>query len=162
MNAKPLFTALVLSIAGATCASAHAAPATACLTLESGWVRLPPAPRPMLAGFGRLRNRCEDVKVVVGASSPSFGSVSIHRTELVDGVSRMRELDALPLGRGQEAILQPGGLHLMLMAPARSFAEGEQVVVELQLEGGGKVPLTLTVRPSAPEGSEAGSASHAH
>ena len=74
-------------------AAASAAAAPACLVLEQGWIRMPPAPRPMLAGFGRIANHCGQPQVVVAARSPRFGEVSLHQTRVVDGVSRMRELE---------------------------------------------------------------------
>ena len=131
--------------------AAPPAPAASCVSVEDGWIRLPPAPRPMLAGFGRIRNDCRDTQAVVAGRSPRFGEVSLHETTVVDGVSRMRELERLPLAAGAEAVLQPGGLHLMLMRPdAPAFTEGERVPLVLLLEGGGEVPATLVVRPSAP------------
>ena len=33
--------------------------------VEDGWIRLPPTPRPMLAGFGRIANRCKEGQAVV-------------------------------------------------------------------------------------------------
>ena len=89
MPVRPIAIALLLLAA----AAAYAGPPPACLQMEEGWIRLPPAPRPMLAGFGRIANRCGDTQVVVAVRSPRFGEVSLHETRLVDGVSRMRELE---------------------------------------------------------------------
>jgi len=121
-----------------------------CLVVEDGWIRLPPAPRPMLAGFGRMANRCKDARVVVAASSPRFGEVSLHETRTVDGVSRMREVERLPVAPGAEAVLQPGGLHLMLMRPDAELAEGERVPLVLVLEDGAEVAAELVVAKAAP------------
>ena len=63
--------------------------------MNEGWVRLPPAAMPMMAGFGRIANPCPMPVVIVSASSPAFGEVSIHETRNVDGVNRMRELEQL-------------------------------------------------------------------
>lgn len=137
---------LVPTLAAATPAAAD----TACVTVEDGWIRMPPAPRPMLAGFGRIINRCGAEQAVTAVRSARFGEVSLHETRMVDGISRMREVERLPVAAGGEAVLQPGGLHLMLMQPAATLAEGEHVPLVLVLADGREVPATLTVRRTAP------------
>lgn len=125
-------------------------PRSTCVVVEDGWIRMPPVPRPMLAGFGRIANRCKGEQVVVAAHSPRFGEVSLHETRVVDGVSRMREIDRLPLAPGAQAVLQPGGLHLMLMQPDAALAEGERVPLVLVLEDGHEADAVLVVSRSAP------------
>ena len=131
-------------------AAASAAAAPACLVLEQGWIRMPPAPRPMLAGFGRIANHCGQSHVVVSARSPRFGEVSLHQTRVVDGVSRMRELERLPIAAGGQALLQPGGLHLMLMQPDSTLVEGERVPLVLVLDDGRELQAQLVVSTAAP------------
>ena len=53
--------------------------------------------------------------IIVGASSPQFEMVEIHRTEIVDGMARMIPQDRLPVPAGGSVTLEPGGLHLMLI-----------------------------------------------
>ena len=131
-------------------AAASAAAAPACLVLEQGWIRMPPAPRPMLAGFGRIANHCGQPQVVVAARSPRFGEVSLHQTRVVDGVSRMRELERLPIAAGGQALLQPGGLHLMLMQPDSTLVEGQGVPLVLVLDDGRELQAQLVVSTAAP------------
>ena len=127
-------------------AAASAAAAPACLVLEQGWIRMPPAPRPMLAGFGRIANHCGQPQVVVAARSPRFGEVSLHQTRVVDGVSRMRELERLPIAAGGQALLQPGGL----LQPDSTLVEGERVPLVLVLEDGRELQAALVVSTAAP------------
>jgi copper(I)-binding protein len=155
MRTLPIFSVSLLLAAAfvpaprADAAGPAARPA-ACVSVEDGWIRLPPAPRPMLAGFGRIANRCGDAQAVVAVRSPRFGEVSLHETRLVDGVSRMRELERLALAPAGEALLQPGGLHLMLMQPDAVLAEGERVPLVLVLEDGREVDAVLVVARQAP------------
>lgn len=118
--------------------------------LHDGWIRLTPVKMPMMAGFGRIENRCPTPAIIVGASSPAFGDVSLHQTQIVDGVSRMRELPELPIAPGDTALLKPGGMHLMLMQPKVPLKEGSRAVVEFALKGGGVLRGELEVRESAP------------
>jgi len=152
MRIHPILLALPLLLAADMAPAAAPAPAAkaACLSMEGGWIRMPPAPRPMLAGFGRIANRCKDAQELVAVRSPRFGEVSLHETNMVDGVSRMREIERLPIAAGGQAVLQPGGLHLMLMQPDAALAEGERVPLMLVLADGHEIPATLTVSKAAP------------
>ena len=152
-HATLLLAATLLPAARVHAAAPPAAPTTqaaACISFEDGWIRMPPAPRPMLAGFGRIANRCKEGQAVVAVRSPRFGEVSLHQTRVVDGVSRMRELERLPIAAGGQALLQPGGLHLMLMQPDSTLVEGERVPLVLVLDDGRELQAQLVVSTAAP------------
>ena len=145
MITKPFVGVLLMA-----CAAAASAAEPACVTLEQGWLRMPVAKMPMAAGYGTIVNRCAVPVTVVGAGSRAFGDVSLHETTVVDGVSRMREVERLPIAAGARMELKPGGLHLMLMQPEVPLAEGREVPLRLGLEDGRKVDGTLQVRRTAP------------
>ncbi|MCS4280711.1 copper(I)-binding protein [Stenotrophomonas rhizophila] len=143
MITKP-FVCVLLGLCAFATSAAAAAPA--CVSLRDGWVRLPPGAMPMAAGYGQIRNDCREAVVVVAAGSKAFGDVSLHETTLVDGVSRMRAVERLPIAAGATVALKPGGLHLMLMQPEVALKEGAQLPLRLSLEDGRKVDGTLQVR----------------
>lgn len=118
--------------------------------LRDGWIRLTPVKMPMMAGFGRIENRCQTPTIIVGASSPAFGDVSLHETRILDGVSRMRELPELRIAPDGTAALKSGGMHLMLMQPKAPLEEGSRVLVEFALKDGGVLQGELEVRKQAP------------
>ena len=125
--------------------------AAECLpVVKAAWVRLPPVAMPMMAGFGRIENPCKAPVSIVGAESLAFEDVSLHETREANGVSRMREVAALPIAPGKVAELKPGGLHLMLHGPYQSLAAGEKVVITLKLADGRSLPVQFEVRKSAP------------
>ena len=76
------------------------------------------------------------MSVITGASSPAFDSASLHATIVEDGISRMRETKALRIAAGESAVLEPGGMHLMLMQPKRRLRQGEQVDIRFELDDG--------------------------
>lgn len=141
MITKPFVCVLLM-----VCAGAASAAEPACVSLEQGWVRLPPPGVPMAAGYGVIRNGCRAPVVVVAAGSKAFGDVSLHETTLVDGVSRMRAVEKLPIAPGASVELKPGGLHLMLMQPEVALGAGKELPLRLSLEDGRKVDATLVVR----------------
>ncbi len=149
---KPLIALSVVLPLLLSCAVASAAPAEACLPeFRDGWIRLPAnAAMPMAAGFGRFSNGCGGALEVRAVSSAAFGDVSLHETTQVGGVSRMREVEALPLPAGGDVVLQPGGLHLMLMQPAQPLHEGERLPLVFGLRDGREIQAELEVRKAAP------------
>ncbi|WP_313247826.1 copper chaperone PCu(A)C [Stenotrophomonas acidaminiphila] len=144
MITKP-FACVLLGMAGfAASALAQAAPSS-CVRLDGGWIRFP-AMAHMAGGFGRIDNTCKTDVAVTAVRSPAFKDVSVHETTLVDGVSRMRAIERLPLAAGKGVELKPGGLHLMLMDGSGPLQEGQRVPVSLVLSDGTEVPGELVVR----------------
>jgi len=142
MNASiPLLGAtLLLALSGA-------ARAGDCLPeIDSAWIRKPPMAMPMMAGFAEIRNPCAEPVRIVAARSPAFGAVELHETTRVDGVSRMRHVEALDVPARGTVVLAPGGLHLMLMQPKDEAVEGSTLEVELELDDGRRLAAGFQVR----------------
>jgi len=132
------------------CLAAGSAWAADCVpTVRDGWIRVPPGGmQMMLAGFGRIENRCSATAVIVGARSDAFADVSLHRTSLVDGISRMRAVPELPVAPKGAALFEPGALHLMLMQPGKPLKPGDHVAIEFRLRNGGRFHGDFVVRPA--------------
>ncbi len=146
MITKP-FACVLLAVAALATAAPVRATESACVQLSDGWIRVPPThgAAVMAAGFGHLHNGCKAEVAVVSASSAAFNDVSLHETTQVGGVSRMREVERLPLAAGQGADLKPGGLHLMLMG-GDALRDGQRVPLVLGLADGTQVRGELVVR----------------
>src|SRR5690606_22188869 len=89
---------------------------------------------------------CPGAVVVTGARSAAFASVELHETRVVDGVSRMRAVERMPVMAGEETLLRPGGLHLMLMRPLAPLAEGDVARVVFLLADGRRIAAGSEVR----------------
>jgi copper(I)-binding protein len=111
-------------------------PDNAGLGFDQAWVRAVPAGVNMTAGFGTLLNPGQETVQLNDFSSPSFGEVSLHRTETAAGVSRMREVAALTIDAGSSVTLEPGGYHLMLIAPNKEIQLGEYIAIEMHTQDG--------------------------
>lgn len=139
--------ALLLATTSIAHATQDASPDDGCTPrVVDGWLRAPPMPMPMMAGFARIENPCGVDLAITGASSDAFASVELHETQLVDGVSRMREVPSLQLPAGGEVELRPGGLHLMLMRPPTPLAEGDSATVEFTTADGRRFGGSFGVR----------------
>lgn len=112
---------------------------------EQGWVRAMPPSSGMTAAYGILHNGTASPVTLVSFASPAFGDVSLHRTEQVDGVARMREVTSLTLQPGESAELQPGGLHLMLMMPTGPLQVGDGVELDMTAADGRRFRFEVPV-----------------
>ena len=139
-----MMLAILLGLPLAACAH-DCAPRVA-----DGWIRLMPGGMPMQAGFGRIDNHCPAPVAIVSASSPAYGSVELHESTLVDGINRMRAVPELRIAADGAAVLQPGGLHLMLMRPKATLQPGERVGIVFKLADGREVTGEFEARKPAP------------
>ena len=103
---------------------------------EGAWVRAIPPGMNMTAGFGKLSNPEPATIEITSFTSPSFSDVSLHRSELVDGISKMREVPVLTVEAGATVVLESGGYHLMLMMPSGEIQPGHTVVIEMVIADG--------------------------
>lgn len=117
--------------------------------ITGAWLRLPPAHVPMLAGFARIENPCRTPVVITAAASTTFADVSLHRTSVVEGVSRMRAVPELTVPAKAAVELKPGGLHLMVMQSGSPPKAGDRVPITLRLKDGRRFTATFEVRGAA-------------
>ena len=115
------------------------------LVFAGPWVRALPPGMGMTAGFGTIRNPGAGDIVLTAFASPEFADVSLHRTEQVDGMSRMREVASLEVPGGGAVELAPGGYHLMLMKPSQAVQAGQSVTLEMTAEDGRVFRFTVPV-----------------
>lgn len=146
-----LMLAMLMGLAAAGCGrERERSQAIGPVTVEQPWVRAMAPNAPAAGGFVVLRNAGDAADRLVAATSPDAERVEIHTLETEHGVMRMRHrVDGLPLPAGQTVELAPGGDHLMLVAPRRRFAEGEQVTIDLTFERAGTGQIAFPVRPIA-------------
>lgn len=120
------------------------------ITVSNAWVRAPLPGKSMTAGYLVLSNGTQQRVIVTGAAATGFGTTSIHQTRIDGGVARMFSMPRLELDAGEQAVFEPGGLHLMLMQPERTFAPGDTVMITLDLADGTTLRVPAVVRENAP------------
>lgn len=118
------------------------------------WVREAPPNAMALAGYMVLENRSGEPIALVGASSPAFQEVTIHRTQVKDGVAAMVHEEKIEIAPGARLVFEPGGYHLMLMGPRQPLRAGETLNIDLKFRGGAKVPVRFTVRRAVADRSD--------
>jgi len=89
----------------------------------------------------------ESITLVSGSSDA--GMVEIHETVMGDDGMQMQEIDAgIEIAAGSTVILQPGGLHVMLMNLSEGVEAGDEITVDLEFDGHPNVSVTAVAKPS--------------
>jgi hypothetical protein len=121
---------------------------TAAPVIEDAWLRATPPGAAMGAGYLVIDNTGGPDDRLLAVAVEGVPAVEIHRTVIVDGVARMRRAEPLDIASGQRIVLEPGGLHLMLMGLTEALAAGREVGIELRFESG-IVKTRATIRPTS-------------
>jgi hypothetical protein len=115
------------------------------VTLSQPWMRIIIASRPA-AGYFTLLNGGATARALVGAQSPACGMLMLHRSTSAGGVDRMEMVDRVAVPPHGSVAFEPGGYHLMCMAPTKDVTPGNSVPVTLEFADGGTLTASFAVR----------------
>jgi copper(I)-binding protein len=109
-------------------------PALACdgLVVSDAWIAQAPPGAMALAGYAQIENRGDRPLRIDAVSGSDFGEVMLHTMREENGMLQMRMLDHLEVPAHGRVMLAPGGLHLMLMDPRRTFQAGDTTTLEFR------------------------------
>lgn len=114
---------------------------------EEAWIRPASSKARVRAGFGAWTNPSTAPVTIVGAQASQVASVEVHRTVEEAGMARMAPAGPVVVPPGERVMLEPGGLHLMLVEPTQPLEPGSSVVVRLALKEEAPVQFRVPVRP---------------
>jgi copper(I)-binding protein len=114
------------------------------------------------AAFLTLRNTGATADRLLGASTPAAGRVELHSMVRDGDVMRMREQPAIDLPPGQEVVLRPGGLHVMLLGLTQPLDRGATLPLTLRFERAGEVTVQVAVQAAGAAGMPAMGGAHGH
>ncbi|MGQ0383149.1 MAG: copper chaperone PCu(A)C [Gammaproteobacteria bacterium] len=128
-------------------AMVFAAPALADkLAVTHAWARTTPPGAAMGAVYFKLHNGSGKSDRLLKLKTAVATSAEVHRTEIVEGMARMREVSVLHVAPGENLAFEPGGLHVMLMGLKRPLRDGQVFELELLFEVAGPRKVRVTVR----------------
>jgi copper(I)-binding protein len=127
------------------------APAPAALQVQHPWIRWLPADLPA-GGYVAIVNHGVAPERLVGATSPDYAAVMLHRSQEVNGADVMTAVSGLDIPAHGKVKLAPGGYHLMLMHAKRPIKPGERVPVVLRFAGGETLQVEFPVLPANASG----------
>lgn len=120
--------------------------ADAGIMIQDPWVREAPPNAKMLAGYFSIMNHSQHERVLVGASSPQFKKVELHRTEMDGDMAKMVAQDRVQVPIGQTVKFEPGALHLMLMNPVKPLKAGDTVELTIKFSNGDTMKFNAVVK----------------
>ncbi len=91
-------------------------------------------------------NRSGGDIVIDSISSPQYASVTLHETQIVDGIARMAILGSLPIPAQSLVRLAAGGKHIMLLQPTQDIDAGQSVTLLINYDGEGLLFVTATLQ----------------
>ncbi|MBZ0290027.1 MAG: copper chaperone PCu(A)C [Anaerolineae bacterium] len=114
----------------------------------NAWARPAGAGMPSSAAYALLLNLTEQDDILTSASTEIAKTVELHEMSMGEGdVMQMRPVEGgIAVPKGAAVVLQPGGLHIMLMELNNTVEVGDMVNLTLTFAESGEMQLTIPVQ----------------
>lgn len=116
------------------------------VTVVDPYVRLVPPGTPATGAFFTLKNNGDKDHKVVKAESAAAKVTELHNHVHEGGMMKMRPVKDIDIKAKGEAVLQPGGLHVMLIDLKQPMQEGGNVSLKLTFEDNSSKEISVPVR----------------
>ncbi len=110
------------------------------------YIRAVPPGQKISASFLQLENSSDQPHTVVTASSPAAEVVELHSHIHENGMMKMRRVMKITIPAKGKTVLQPGGLHIMLINLKENLKLNQKVSLTLEFADGSKKTITAPVR----------------
>jgi copper(I)-binding protein len=144
MKHLSLLAASLLFSAGVLAGSADS------ISVVDPYVRLAPPNAPATGAFMVIKNNGDKDVKVLKADNPVSRVTELHTHLNEGGVMKMRPVPVIDVKAKGEAVLKPGGLHVMMIDLKAPMKEGDVVPITLTFEDGSSKQVDArVVRPMA-------------
>jgi len=146
MNKHLTFT-LLLAVSFASPVFAAAGVADQ-ISVVDPYVRMTPPGAKATAAFMVLKNVGDRDAQLVSANAQAANITELHNHINDNGVMRMRQVKEIAVPAKGEAVLKPGGYHVMLIDMKAPLKEGDHVVIKLGFGDGSSKEVHAPVTKS--------------
>ncbi len=160
-QAVPRFIPSARSVLAALVLFAPLAAAAGPIEVRDAYAHATSTAQPVGAGFLTVGNS-GGADRLVGVSCACSQTAELHSMAMDGGVMKMRKLEAIDIPAKGSVVLEPGGMHLMLIGLKAPLAEGQSVPLELRFDKAGVVKTMLRVKSRVPAGHEGHEHMHKH
>jgi copper(I)-binding protein len=109
------------------------------------WSRPLPAVSTNGAAYMTLVNKGSAPDRLVSVSTPAAKKAEIHTHVMEGGMMKMGRVEALEIVPGEPTVLEPGGLHVMMIGLKEPLVEGKSFPLTLNFERAGSVEVTVRI-----------------
>ena len=118
--------------------------------VQDPYVRLAPPNAPATGAFMVIKNNGDKDVKVLKADNPVSKVTELHTHLNEGGVMKMRPVPSIDIKAKGEAVLKPGGLHVMMIDIKAPMKEGDVVPITLSFDDGSTKQVDAkVVRPMA-------------
>ncbi|MGI9509227.1 MAG: copper chaperone PCu(A)C [Geminicoccaceae bacterium] len=136
--------AIVMSIIATACLQAGTVYAES-IVVSDGWVRASIGGASNSAAYMVLTTEEDAPDRLTAVQTPVAERAELHNHIMEDGIARMRQVEAIDVIPGEPMILEPGGLHVMLIGLKEKLEPGAKLPLTLSFEQAGDIEIELTV-----------------
>lgn len=116
------------------------------IEIEGAWVRaLPPTVKNSVA-YMTINNNSENEDRLLSVHSPLAASAEVHEYFTENGLEMMRPVNELGIPAQGSLLIEPRGLHIMLLDIEKVPKVGDQVALTLKFQHAGEVKVSADVK----------------
>ncbi len=132
------------------------------LEIVHPWARATAALARTGAVYLTLANQGAELDRLLGVATPRARKARLHSHIVEDGIVKMRPVKAIEISPGEQAGLEPGGFHIMLMGLEAPLEAGTAFPLTLSFEQAGAIEVEVRVeKAGATRPSDHGDGDHA-
>ncbi len=109
------------------------------------WSRPLPAVSVNGAAYMTLMNKGNAPDRLVSLSTPAAKKAELHNHIMEGGMMKMRPVEAVEITPDEPSVLQPGGLHVMLMGLTEPLVERNSFPLTLDFERAGSIEVKVMI-----------------
>jgi copper(I)-binding protein len=114
------------------------------------YVRQVPPGAMATAAYMVIRNAGSKDAKIVKAENTASKVTELHTHLHEDGMMKMRKVPAIEIKAGSQTVLEPSGLHVMMIDLKGPMKEGDKVAITLGFDDGSSKKIEAPVRKPAP------------
>lgn len=118
------------------------------ISVVDPYVRMAPPGAKATGAFMIIKNAGDKDAQLVNANTQSANITELHNHINDNGVMRMRQVKEIAVPAKGEAVLKPGGYHVMLIDMKAPLKEGDHVVIKLGFADGSSKEVHAPVTKS--------------
>jgi copper(I)-binding protein len=116
------------------------------LKIHDDWVAAaPPVAKSQAAYICFINDSDKDVKIT-GVSAKGYGTAALHQSMQEGDMVMMHAMSSLVVPAHKMVTLEPGGMHIMLMAPEKIAMPGEKIKLTVEYDDNTRQVFELEVK----------------